>query len=226
MRFVAVTVGPEIANIPRAFFAARFVALEWALLMYRWQGQRKSMGRIKSTKFTPRTGETCILRSPANGDAKAILELGRANLRDDIGTVTTLPEFTLTLKEEKKWIADHNEKPTWLVIIAEVAGKVVGMINFRGEARKRLAHHGTIGMGVHRDWRGKGIGEALLSVLLKWAEKNPRIEKVCLAVLADNEPAIALYKKLGFVEEGRRFREIKFGPGKYVDDFLMYKWVK
>jgi len=41
-----------------------------------------------------------------------------------------------------------------------------------------------------------------------------------------NQPAIALRKKLGFLEEGRRIREIKIAGEKYVDDLLMYRFVK
>jgi ribosomal protein S18 acetylase RimI-like enzyme len=41
----------------------------------------------------------------------------------------------------------------------------------------------------------------LLQALVEWAEANPLIEKLRLAVLANNETAIGLYRKLGFVEE-------------------------
>ena len=82
------------------------------------------------------------------------------------------------------------------------------------------------GIGIRKEWRGRGVGEAVLRALLDWATKNPRIEKVSLAVLADKANAIALYRKLGFVEEGRRVPEIKVAKGKYVDDLLMYRWVK
>jgi RimJ/RimL family protein N-acetyltransferase len=34
-----------------------------------------------------------------------------------------------------------------------------------------------------------------------------------------------LYRKLGFVEEGLRPKDIKFGPGRYVDTLAMYKFV-
>jgi RimJ/RimL family protein N-acetyltransferase len=47
-----------------------------------------------------------------------------------------------------------------------------------------------------------------------------------LAVFATNARAIGLYRKLGFVEEGRRPREVKFGADQYVDDILMYRFVK
>jgi RimJ/RimL family protein N-acetyltransferase len=65
----------------------------------------------------------------------------------------------------------------------------------------------------------------LLQVLLEWAEKNPLIEKVSLGVFATNHRAISLYKKMGFIEEGRKINEFKFDDNEYVDDILMYKLV-
>ena len=62
-------------------------------------------------------------------------------------------------------------------------------------------------------------------IKLDWAEKNPLIEKVSLGVLSTNYRAIALYKSMGFVEEGRKIKEIKINENEYVDDILMYKFV-
>lgn len=44
--------------------------------------------------------------------------------------------------------------------------------------------------------------------------------------MRENAPAIALYKEMGFVEECRRNREFKFGPGRYIDDIQMSQRVK
>ena len=81
-------------------------------------------------------------------------------------------------------------------------------------------------MALYPDFRNDGIGALLIQALLGWAEIHPTLEKVGLAVFATNLRAIFLYKKLGFLEEGRRHKEIKFGPNEYVDDILMYKLVK
>lgn len=61
---------------------------------------------------------------------------------------------------------------------------------------------------------------------IEWASAHPVIEKIGLGVFSNNAGAINLYKKLGFVEEGRRVREIKIGTDDYVDSILMYKLVK
>lgn len=80
-------------------------------------------------------------------------------------------------------------------------------------------------MLILNEYRGLGIGKRLLEQLLKWAELNPHIEKISLGVFSTNESAIALYKKMGFVEEGRKINEIKLNDKQYIDDVLMYKMV-
>jgi putative acetyltransferase len=44
-------------------------------------------------------------------------------------------------------------------------------------------------------------------------------------VRSSNEGAIALYRSLGFVEEGRKTRRLKVGAGEYLDDVYMALWV-
>jgi RimJ/RimL family protein N-acetyltransferase len=66
---------------------------------------------------------------------------------------------------------------------------------------------------------------ALLQCFIEWGEANPLIEKVGLGVFASNEAAIQLYRKFGFVEEGRQPKEVKMGPNEYEDVILMYRFV-
>ena len=65
-----------------------------------------------------------------------------------------------------------------------------------------------------------------METVIEWASEHRLIEKIGLGVFANNITAINLYKKLGFVEEGRKIREIKIGPNRYVDSVLMYKFIK
>ena len=51
-------------------------------------------------------------------------------------------------------------------------------------------------------------------------------EKIALAVVAENEGAICLYRELGFKDEGRLKRAFKSSPGGvYHDEVLMAKFV-
>jgi ribosomal protein S18 acetylase RimI-like enzyme len=64
-----------------------------------------------------------------------------------------------------------------------------------------------------------------MNELLSWARSNPRVEKVELQVRSSNVGAIALYRSLGFVEEGRKTRRLKISADEYIDDVYMALWV-
>lgn len=76
----------------------------------------------------------------------------------------------------------------------------------RRHSRRARPHHSVV---------------TLLHELLSWACATPRVDKVELQVRASNTRAIALYRGLGFVEEGRETRLLELGPGIYVDDVYM-----
>ena len=67
-------------------------------------------------------------------------------------------------------------------------------------------------MCVHDEFQRRGIGAALLAALIEAADRWFNLRRLELTVYVDNEPAIALYTKFGFVIEGTRradaFREL------------------
>ena len=62
------------------------------------------------------------------------------------------------------------------------------------------AHVATLGVAAER--QGEGLGARLLDALL--AEADRRTSVVLLEVRAENDVALGLYKRRGFVEIGRR----------------------
>lgn len=183
------------------------------------------MGLVAAQSFSLKDGSSILLRVAQEEDAASLLGLLDIVMLDGVGQVAKPGEIQFSLEQEICWIQKIMSHPQKLLLVAEHAESLVGMIDFQIGERKRLAHRGVFGLSVLPEWRGKGIGAALLGALIAWAEHTPGIEKICLTVRADNLPAIALYKKLGFVEEGRRVKEIKLAEGVYVDDVLMYRWV-
>ena len=135
-------------------------------------------------------------------------------------------EFTKTLSQQQEWVQGILDNENETLIVAEKDGEVVGWIVFQTTPnRKRLSHTGSFGMMIRKGFRELGIGEFLLKALLEWAVKNPLIEKVSLGVFSTNKRAISLYKKMEFIEEGRKINEFKLNDHEYVDDILMYKLV-
>ena len=104
-------------------------------------------------------------------------------------------------------------------LVAISGDEVVGWIDIQREFWPSHAHRGKLGMGLLPAHRGRGIGRMLMDAALKaaWASGLTRVE---LAVHADNEPAIALYKRVGFEHEGV-FRNASLIDGHYSDAIAM-----
>jgi len=92
-----------------------------------------------------------------------------------------------------------KENPLAFYVVAEISGRMVGYAGLWS-----IVDEGHItNVAVHPDFRRKGIGEALISVLLNHTiEKG--IRSHTLEVRASNDPAISLYKKFGFEPAGLR----------------------
>lgn len=110
-------------------------------------------------------------------------------------------------------------------IVIEADGAVVGHAMLDPLKLAVTAHVVDLTIAVHEGFQRMGLGQRLLSHLIDWARANPRIERIELRVRSANTGAIALYKKLGFAEEGRMIKRLKLGPGSYLDDLVMGLWV-
>ncbi len=107
-----------------------------------------------------------------------------------------------------------------VALVAEVDGLLVGQLSLHMEPNPRRKHVACIGMGVRDDWAGKGVGSALLGAALEMADNWLNLQRVELTVYTDNQGALALYRKFGFVEEGLA-RGYAFRQGEYVDALYM-----
>ncbi|MCQ6264748.1 GNAT family N-acetyltransferase [Fictibacillus sp. WQ 8-8] len=168
-----------------------------------------------------------VVRTGKIEDTEAVLTIQRSVVSEGEFLISLSEEFNKTLSQQREWVQSLLENVNEILIVAERDGEVVGWIVFQAAPnRKRLSHTGALGMMISKGYREMGIGSMLLKALLDWAEKNPLIEKVSLGVFSTNHRAISLYKKMGFLEEGRKIKEFKMNENDYVDDILMYKFVK
>lgn len=84
-----------------------------------------------------------------------------------------------------------------------------------------LSHVFRLTIVVHPGKTGRGVGTALLSHLQNWARSTPAVRKIELLVRATNDDAVRLYRRRGFVEEGRHRERVRLPDGSYVDDVAM-----
>ena len=113
----------------------------------------------------------------------------------------------------RKWLEQVSEGHTGIVAVLD--GQIVGSAGVN-QYKGRRSHVGGIGLCVHDDFHRRGIGSALLAALVDLADNWLGLRRLELTVYVDNAPAIALYKRYGFVIEGTR-RQDAFRDGVYVD---------
>ena len=122
----------------------------------------------------------------------------------------------------EEWRRRLAEPPEGLYnLVALVGERVVGMLGvhtFPNKPRRR--HVGNVGIAVHDDWHGKGVGSALMRAGLDLADNWLNLTRLVLEVYTDNEPAIRLYERFGFEREGT-LRQDAFREGRYVDSYMM-----
>lgn len=164
-----------------------------------------------------------LIRNVSEDDAPQLLMLKKEVTEEKVYTLREPDELTADSKNEADDINLHLERDGYLYVVAEIDGRIAGFIQFENGSLRRTSHTGLIYMVVKPEYRGKGIGALLLGELIKWAEENPLIEKLCLAVFSSNTRAINLYKKMGFTQEGYCPKDMKLQDGTYIDSILMYK---
>jgi RimJ/RimL family protein N-acetyltransferase len=97
-------------------------------------------------------------------------------------------------------------------------GAAIGTV---GLSIGHFRHSGEFGIGIlDPSARGRGLGGEAAELLLRFAFDEIGLHRVELRVFAFNEPALRLYRRLGFREEGRR-RELLFRDGQFHDDIVM-----
>jgi L-phenylalanine/L-methionine N-acetyltransferase len=106
-------------------------------------------------------------------------------------------------------------------LVACVENEVIGQSGLHTfPNRPRRRHAGQLGISVRDDWQGKGAGTALMQAMVNLADKWLNLSRLELDVYTDNDPAIHLYQKFGFVIEGTHLR-YAFRDGEFVDVYSM-----
>jgi RimJ/RimL family protein N-acetyltransferase len=162
------------------------------------------------------------LRMPHKDEASKLLN-------DVVEIVKTSPFVLLnaedfkkkTIEEETKWIEKYIEDQRGLVIFAEYENNIIGILDFQSFKNAKMRHRGALGISLHHTMRGEGLGELLFKKLLKETKKIEGLTQIELSVMSDNLQAFHLYKKVGFIEIGRRPMAYKQPEGNFCDEVMM-----
>jgi len=119
-----------------------------------------------------------------------------------------------TVDEARQWF-EMQRPEFWLI---QLDGVPIGY--FRTSCHSSANRSMIVGADIHKDYRQRGLGYRSWTAFLNRQFVDRNLNKLALEVLATNTRAHALYRKLGFVEEGVKRREI-FRDSEWVDSILM-----
>ncbi|MCL2519437.1 MAG: GNAT family N-acetyltransferase [Spirochaetaceae bacterium] len=180
-------------------------------------------------KFTnPLQGERLYLRAYKEEDTQPAYKL--INDYSSIRTARVLPTFPTSLQEEKDFVGEAMKKsgPTFDFAIVRNEDDVY-MGGCSVQKFDEIARIANIGIFLGKPYQRLGYGYEALSLLIRFIFNELNIRKIKLFVFSFNEAGIALYKKLGFKEEGVLKEEL-YREGRYHDSIVMglfrRDWVK
>lgn len=159
-----------------------------------------------------------LIRQAVLDDLHEILKI----VNHEILHSTVLYEYELrTIEQQTDWF---NEKMAleWPIIVAEFEGNVIGFGTY-GSFRARPAYSKSIehSVYVHKDFRGKAVGNTLMVELIRSA-KERGFHTMIAGIDSSNQGSVEFHRKFGFETVGT-FKEVGFKFDKWLDVTFMQR---
>lgn len=138
-----------------------------------------------------------------------------------VNGVATFDEVPVTYEQRKEWFNVHKGK--YILLVEEQDGKIAGYASVSKLFPKPADDiSGEVSVYVGKDFRGQGIGKALLKELLVQTEKEGNFVSLFSLITGTNEASIHLHEKLGFTYAGV-LKESGMKFGKHLD-VVIYRY--
>jgi ribosomal protein S18 acetylase RimI-like enzyme len=119
---------------------------------------------------------------------------------------STLAEWSRAGDTEQRWRARLEDVALNLVVMCD--GEAAGMVSAAAPGDGRPAE--LMSLWVAPSSRGRGVGDEAIRQVLAWVRENFAATAVELSVKIDNNHAIRLYERHGFIDAGPS----RYGPGE------------
>lgn len=161
-----------------------------------------------------------IIRHALPDDAQALLDLKLALDRESSFMMIEPGEREADVDAERSRLVERLAEPNSTILVVEAGnGELAGYLEAEGGAFRRNRHVALVIAGVRQSASGQGLGTQLFNALIDWAAVAG-LARLELTVMAHNEAAIGLYRKMGFEVEGTR-RAAMLVDGRFVDELYL-----
>jgi RimJ/RimL family protein N-acetyltransferase len=154
-------------------------------------------------------GKIVVLRNAIPSDAQAIVDYIHIAAGETDNLSFGADDVPINLENEIEYLTSVQNSLSSAHFVAIYEGEVIASSNINAKARPRMAHVGSLGISVRKDFWHLGIGYALMDMMIVWAKSTGILRKINLTVRSDNPNAIALYNKCGFTYVGTLHDEMR-----------------
>lgn len=147
---------------------------------------------LEEDGFVRESPTLVMVASPGSSDTPRGVEVAASPSAEWLEAQALLQPVSAQLRPSWEAIIRRIEHPAAFALIRRE-----GLVVAAGLAVAAAPWVGLFEINVAPDHRRRGMGRALSTALLAWA-RDAGAERAYLQVLADNDPAIGLYGKLGF----------------------------
>ena len=159
-----------------------------------------------SREIVLKDGRRAILRHGVEADGAAVLEQFNLAHAETDYLLSYPDENSFTAEQEGRYLKRKAESENEVEIIALVDGRVVASAGVDAIGTKyKLRHRAEFGISVLKECWGLGLGRELMEACIACA-RRAGYAQLELSVVAENERAVGMYRRAGFVEFGRNPR--------------------
>ncbi|WP_027208765.1 GNAT family N-acetyltransferase [Butyrivibrio hungatei] len=156
--------------------------------------------------ITLKNGREALLRNGEYADGEAVFVNFNETHAETDYLLSYPDENSFDAQQEAEFLKEKTESPNEIEIVAVVDGVAAGTAGIEAVGSKyKLKHRAELGIAILKEYWGLGLGKALMEACIECA-KEAGYTQLELNAVAENERAVALYKKMGFVEYGRNPR--------------------
>lgn len=158
-----------------------------------------------SKKVQLKNNKACLIRHASGEDAQAVLNSFLLTHEQTDYLSSYRDEATFDVESERAFLLSREASEKEIFLCAVVDGNTVGTASVFQLGTNKVKHRSEFGIAIDKEYWGIGIGQALTVACIESAKKAGYAQ-LELEVVGDNAAAIALYRKMGFVEFGRNPR--------------------
>ena len=180
--------------------------------------KRRGRDKHENKKYnTLKDGRTCLLRNGVASDGQVVLDVFNWTHDETDYLLTYSDENCFTASQEADFLQRKTDSTNTVEIIAIVDGVVAGTAGIDALGmRDKIKHRAVFGIAITKEFWGLGIGKYLMEACIECAREAGYLQ-LELEVVAENERAVEMYRRAGFIEYGRNPKAFRLRTGEYQE---------